>query len=212
MAEFSIIPLVGGTAVGEGVWLGLREASDRLEVHPATLRQWADRGRIRSYRTPGGHRRFNEEDVRALTGNSSPSLDLLVTAAIGQARLSSSAGQLEAEAWYSGFDESAKEQQRELGRELMRLLAAHLEHPSPEGEATAGVAELGARYAALARRSGLTLGDAMRAFHHFEQVVASSVAQLSAVQRRADDLDARVSWFLNEVRIAMVQHFVEAGA
>jgi len=44
-------------------WLSLDEAAKRLKVHPTTLREWADKGRIRAYRTPGGHRRFSEADV-----------------------------------------------------------------------------------------------------------------------------------------------------
>ena len=46
-------------------WLSLDEAAKRLSVHPATLREWADKGQIRTFRTPGGHRRFSEADVAA---------------------------------------------------------------------------------------------------------------------------------------------------
>lgn len=49
-----------------GRWLPLREAASLLGVHPTTLRAWADAGQIRTMRTPGGHRRFAEEDVRRL--------------------------------------------------------------------------------------------------------------------------------------------------
>ena len=38
-----------------------------LQVNEATLRQWADHGHLRVYRTPGGHRRFYRDDVLALT-------------------------------------------------------------------------------------------------------------------------------------------------
>ena len=47
-------------------WLSLQEASNMLGVHPSTLRQWADSGKIPTVRTPGGHRRFAESDVRAV--------------------------------------------------------------------------------------------------------------------------------------------------
>lgn len=39
-------------------WVSLRQAADMLGVHPATVRNWADKGDIMSRRTPGGHRRF----------------------------------------------------------------------------------------------------------------------------------------------------------
>jgi excisionase family DNA binding protein len=40
-------------------WIGLSEASRLLGVSPATVRRWSDRGRLRVYTTPGGHRRFS---------------------------------------------------------------------------------------------------------------------------------------------------------
>ncbi|MFC7549238.1 BldC family transcriptional regulator [Plantactinospora sp. GCM10030261] len=52
------------------------EAGDRLltpgevaalfRVDPKTVTRWAAAGRIGSIRTPGGHRRFRESEVRAL--------------------------------------------------------------------------------------------------------------------------------------------------
>ena len=44
-------------------WLSLRDACRLLDVSDTTLRQWADSGYLRVYRTPGGHRRFLREDV-----------------------------------------------------------------------------------------------------------------------------------------------------
>lgn len=39
-------------------WLRLSEAARALEVHPGSLRRWADAGLVESSRTPGGQRRF----------------------------------------------------------------------------------------------------------------------------------------------------------
>ena len=44
-------------------WLSLRRASALIGVHPATLRSWADQGRVASQRTAGGHRRFRRSDL-----------------------------------------------------------------------------------------------------------------------------------------------------
>jgi excisionase family DNA binding protein len=42
-------------------------------VDPKTVTRWAASGRITSIRTPGGHRRFRESEVRALLrGDSEP--------------------------------------------------------------------------------------------------------------------------------------------
>ena len=42
------------------------EVASLFRVDPKTVTRWAASGRITSIRTPGGHRRFRESEVRAL--------------------------------------------------------------------------------------------------------------------------------------------------
>lgn len=42
------------------------EVAALFRVDPKTVTRWAAAGRIGSIRTPGGHRRFRESEVRAL--------------------------------------------------------------------------------------------------------------------------------------------------
>ncbi len=42
------------------------EVATLFRVDPKTVTRWATAGRIGSIRTPGGHRRFRETEVRAL--------------------------------------------------------------------------------------------------------------------------------------------------
>jgi DNA binding domain, excisionase family len=42
------------------------EVATLFRVDPKTVTRWAAAGRISSIRTPGGHRRFRETEVRAL--------------------------------------------------------------------------------------------------------------------------------------------------
>ena len=42
------------------------EVATLFRVDPKTVTRWAAAGRISSIRTPGGHRRFRESEVRAL--------------------------------------------------------------------------------------------------------------------------------------------------
>src|SRR6266480_6033843 len=107
-------------------WLSLDEAAKRLSVHPATLREWADKGQIRTFRTPGGHRRFSEADVARLGAHAKPDLSLLMHATVGHARIATSDGRLATESWYARFDEVAKVRQRELGMDLVQFLVSFL--------------------------------------------------------------------------------------
>jgi excisionase family DNA binding protein len=46
------------------------EVAALFRVDPKTVTRWAASGRISSIRTPGGHRRFRESEVRALLSGS----------------------------------------------------------------------------------------------------------------------------------------------
>ncbi len=42
------------------------EVATLFRVDPKTVTRWASAGRIGSIRTPGGHRRFRESEVRSM--------------------------------------------------------------------------------------------------------------------------------------------------
>lgn len=48
-----------------------REVAAMFRVDPKTVTRWAAAGRIHRSRTPGGHSRFWESEVRALLGQPS---------------------------------------------------------------------------------------------------------------------------------------------
>lgn len=54
--------------------LAIGDVADLFGVSTAAVRDWADRGQLRSFRTPGGQRRFLRADVEAflLTPASTP--------------------------------------------------------------------------------------------------------------------------------------------
>ena len=45
--------------------LSTSQAARELGVSLGTVRRWADMGYLRAYRTPGGQRRFNAEQIDA---------------------------------------------------------------------------------------------------------------------------------------------------
>jgi len=53
-------------AAGRDRLLTPGEVATLFRVDPKTVTRWASAGRIGSIRTPGGHRRFRESEVRAL--------------------------------------------------------------------------------------------------------------------------------------------------
>jgi excisionase family DNA binding protein len=59
-------PHNGSATAGRDRLLTPGEVATLFRVDPKTVTRWASAGRIGSIRTPGGHRRFRESEVRAL--------------------------------------------------------------------------------------------------------------------------------------------------
>lgn len=57
---------MGDRPIGGDRLLTSAEVAALFRVDPKTATRWAKSGRIPSIRTPGGHRRFRESEVRAL--------------------------------------------------------------------------------------------------------------------------------------------------
>ena len=58
--------MMDDTQAEHGRLLTPGEVAAMFRVDPKTVTRWAAAGRIASIRTPGGHRRFRESEVRAL--------------------------------------------------------------------------------------------------------------------------------------------------
>jgi excisionase family DNA binding protein len=116
-------------------WISLREAATILGVHPATVRNWSDQGRLPVYRTSGGHRRYKRSEVELWAhsarqeSKASPQNSMQI--ALRQIRVRIAEGQLEAEAWYQKLDEAARAQYRQSGAALGRGLLAHIASGEP---------------------------------------------------------------------------------
>ncbi|MBV9465456.1 MAG: helix-turn-helix domain-containing protein [Solirubrobacterales bacterium] len=49
--------------------LSTSQAAQALGVSLGTIRRWSDMGYLRSYRTPGGQRRFSQEQIDQFIGS-----------------------------------------------------------------------------------------------------------------------------------------------
>jgi excisionase family DNA binding protein len=194
-------------------WLSLQAASQMLGVHPSTLRQWADSGKIPTVRTPGGHRRFAESDVRALLEPEplQPSgVQLLVQSALGRTRLEVSGGKLDEQAWYQRFNETDKAEHRELGRKLLSMVMQYLSQPSDRQAILQDARSLGRSYGERSLVNKLSLTEAVRAFLYFHDTLTDGVIQMSETVGKKGNLDLigtyqQINVFIDEVMLAMLE-------
>lgn len=195
------------TATGE--WINLREAALILGVHPATVRNWSDRGRLPVYRTGGGHRRYKRSEVelwaQSARQDSRTSPQNSMQIALRQIRVRIADGQLEAEGWYQKLDEAARAQYRQSGAALGRGLLAHIASGEP---ASTESQALGYEYAARARSQGLSQVEAVQAFLFFKNALVEGIMQVFADARvpsgEAWPLLSRVTTFTDEILVSLL--------
>lgn len=173
-------------------WLGLAEASAFLGVAGATLRRWADDGRVPVFTTPGGHRRFSRRSLQHLlpTGRRQrPTLarlgaspERLVRAYRPRIRDHASPAAVAAP-WLEHLSDADRLDFRERGRQLVGILIEHLDASDPAvgrlklQEASRVAAEHGRQVATL----GASMTEAVQGFLQFR---TPFLAELSATARR----------------------------
>ncbi|GAB4309179.1 MAG: helix-turn-helix domain-containing protein [Phototrophicales bacterium] len=198
-------------------WVSLRRAAEILGVHPATVRNWADKGEIASRRTPGGHRRFlksdllqhieREDDIQPIE------VQVIIQNALGQTRMEIGDGNLEDLPWYAAMSEKTRHAMRAKGRKLLEALRVYLASGAPD-EKLSDAIRLGEEYAVVLVQDGLTLPQAMRGFFYFSEFVVNSILTWSEITppRNTSEwatLLRYVNNFMNVMLLSLVEYYEE---
>lgn len=195
-------------------WLSLSEISKELGVHPSTVRNWADHGRIPHHRTQGGHRRFKRSEIdlwlQAKEPTSPNQANLIVQNALKRTRVQISEGRLEAESWYQKLDQDARDKYRQSGRHLMQGLIVYLSTDTDEANAEAR--SLGYEYANRGRSHGLNISDATQAFLFFRNTLLDALLSVyeSAAIRSPDilsNLFRKINAFTDGILITLMETY-----
>lgn len=197
-------------------WLSLSAASELIGVHPATLRAWANQGRVSSQRTAGGHRRFRKSDLTRWSDRqreSTPGIDMLIHSALGRVRLTMNGADIP---WLDRLDSAQRTLHRDLGRRLMLDLAAALNEPSGM-KSLATAHALGADYAHLSQQQGLPLTQTIEAFLFFRDTVVDSLIQMASYTDLSNSpdwlmLSRRLNAFTNAVLLSLIETYQPVAA
>lgn len=189
-------------------WLTVSAACRILGVDPSTLRLWTDAGRIRVFRTPGGHRRYRQDDLAAfLQSQEEPRSRLADVIGPRGARLMPGASrrQIRRQSWYADLDPKTAEAMRLTCRKLMDALTGYLSGGRGQraalraGEETGR--ELGREVAALR----LSPADATRAFLFFKESITRAVSsRLPLPSERKVRSIRHIELFLDRVLLQMM--------
>jgi len=201
-------------------WLTLGEASELLGVHPATLRAWADEGKIPSFRTPGGHRRFAREDLQAFMRDRSAGAGSMpqrrgevVERAVATARTRLPQARSGAP-WYEAFDEELRQRKRQEGRLLFALALQYVAKPEERPEILGRALDLARRYGEDSVRFGVSLVDTLRAIMFFRQALLDALEANGDATRGITPASFRVTQevedFIREVTYTVVDSYENA--
>jgi excisionase family DNA binding protein len=196
-------------------WLTLGQACRVLNVDESTLRRWADAGQVRTFRTPGGHRRFAEGDVRAIVSGKSrrqfSDVGDLATRRIRQQLHRHPTSQAD---WYESVDEAQREKLRLLGRRLMALVADFVAKRGRRSSMLDNARSTGMEYGIELVAGGLTLSQAMHAFTFFrrslDQSTKQALAKAGTPPRESVEACEQVAAFADEVLIGIARAYEAA--
>ncbi|GIL11359.1 MAG: helix-turn-helix domain-containing protein [Chloroflexi bacterium] len=202
--------------MNESEWISLRHAAEILGVHPATVRNWADKGDLPSRRTPGGHRRFRKTDLMnyaASQGELQPlELQVIIQNALGQARMQVSGGDLGAQPWYAALTEDTRSRMRGMGVRTLEAIRKYLAQGAPDELLQSAVA-LGSEYAAALTKNDLALPDAVRGYLYFTDFVVNSVLTWSEITPTRNSpaewvtLLRQVNTFMNTLLLSIIEYY-----
>jgi len=203
----------GARGKTEGGWLTLGEAARLLGVDETTLRGWADAGKVRVYRTPGGHRRFSASDLEALIaapGSAAAALDAMRGGAGGPEGGESPRDWIASRPWFARVDEASRTRVRTECGSLMESLTAYLEGDvGARATRLADGRRIGADLGREVARWGLTPAQSTEVFLHFKRGVTDMLAGVhsggAGQVRSMRDADA----FLGDALQAMMEAYEE---
>jgi excisionase family DNA binding protein len=188
-------------------WMTLTEACRMLGVSPTTVRRWADSGIVRTFVTPGGHRRFSRTGLEAMLPDRPSTRPSLVDLGETPSRMARGYRRAEDEStgripWVSELDDDRRERFRGYGRGVVTALVAALDadDPARRAELLRSAEDSCAEYGRIA--GGELLGAAMTAdlFLRFRRPF---LTELGSLARRREFDAAATSSLIADANLAL---------
>ena len=199
-------------------WLTINAASELLGVEASTLRRWSDSGKVPVFRTPGGHRRYAEADLRKLVGAGAALEDRSKVSSQVVTDRSLSAYEddylrsVRERRWFRAYSRDTQEEHRRLGRRLVDLAVRYAMVPPAAADRASLLEEgcrIGAHYGRAGADHGLTPAETLEAFLFFRFPVVREVTGMIEEQelaaRRAVRVFAEINHFMDQVLIATME-------
>jgi excisionase family DNA binding protein len=176
MAEAASIP---NAPAPDSRWVTLGRASEILGVDESTLRRWADSGRLRVYRTPGGHRRFSLVNLEEMVAGDARhrGSEEMERIAVARIRRQLQQARQQEDGWYASISEPSRQALRDLGRRLIEMVGEYLSKRSRRTGLLEEAREIGGAYGRILIEAGLPLPHAIGAYIGFRKTMDETTRQ-----------------------------------
>jgi excisionase family DNA binding protein len=182
--------MVAQPGIKDPGWMTLTEACRLLGVSPSTVRRWADAGMVRTFVTPGGHRRFSRAGLESMLPDRPTARPSLTDLGETPGRMSRTYRRTGDDApnripWVSELDDVKRERFRGYGRGIVTSLVAALDADDPAHRAAQLLAaqDACAQYGRLSAEEGLGASMTADIFLRFRRPF---LAELGAIARRRE--------------------------
>jgi excisionase family DNA binding protein len=188
-------------------WVTLTEACRLLGVSPSTVRRWADAGTVRTFVTPGGHRRFSRAGLEAMLPDRPSVRPSLTDLGETPGRLARGYRRAADDAptqipWVSELDEAKRERFRGYGRGIVASLIAALdaEDAARRADLLRSAEDACTQYGRLAGGENLSASMTADVFLRFRRPF---LAELGALARRREFDAAATSTLIADANLAL---------
>jgi excisionase family DNA binding protein len=183
------------TSAKDPGWMTLTEACRLLGVSPSTVRRWADSGLVRTFVTPGGHRRFSRAGLESMLPDRPTSRPSLTDLGETPGRLARGYRRSSDESpnripWVSELDDTKRERFRGYGRGIVTALLAALDadDPARRADLLRSAEDACTQYGRLAADESLGASMTADIFLRFRRPFLAELGSLS--RRREFDASA----------------------
>jgi len=194
----------------ESLLLSISEASHLLGVSEGSLRQWTDEGLIKAFVTPGGHRRYNEADLKKFMKTNPRIIGVkdLVVEIKETYHEHRDIGQISIKDRHNKINQEAQDHLANLGRQMLNLIIKYITEPGNREETIELVRGVGRDHGEVLFKMGLSLNDSVEAFILHRDPIMNAVTHLmkkrEVITGRVIEKIPMVTHVMDEALVALV--------
>jgi excisionase family DNA binding protein len=193
--------------------LTISEASRLIGVNEATLRQWTDKGQVRAFVTPGGHRRYFRHEIMNLTSTRkhgiSEMIERMESTPVAHRRIAEE--RLSQTHWYGKMNIDSRRQMGRYGKHILSLAIDYVSKPRQRTSTMELARKTGEEMGKTLVTSGVSLSEALEAFLLHRAPVINTISEFSkgggSLSSSVAKAIPQINYLFDEILLIMVSSY-----